>query len=278
MIKWVYYNHAIIPVISPHKEIILGKEEINRLWKKKWKGLALFIKWTSNYNCKDKTQWWYCIKEGCFNIDNIKAKRRYEIKKGIKNFNVLLINPKEYLDEILKIQIGSYETYPAKYRPRLKNEKNKILEEIEEDAKKVDVFGAFDNTTNLLCGYVVIKHIDNFLALSKLKVLPMYEKKAINAALIYTVLENYKDELKRGIYISDGERNIRHETKFQDYLEKYFEFKKVYCQLNIEYRKEIRILIKLLFPFRYFLKKLPSNKFVHNLNSILLLEEIRRKF
>lgn len=67
-----------------------------------------------------------------------------------------------------------------------------------------------------------------------------------------------------------------HEIHFQDWLEKYFQFRKAYCVLHIEYRKPIGIVIKILYPFRELLKKKNSG-LLKKINAILLMEEWKRE-
>lgn len=111
-----------------------------------------------------------------------------------------------------------------------------------------------------------------------LKTIPKYEKLQINAAIIAVALENINHELNNGFYICDGERNILHETAFQSYLEKYFGFRKAYCRLNVDYRLIICIIINFLYPFRKIIKKFDDFSIFNKINSILYMEEIRKKF
>ncbi len=73
--------------------------------------------------------------------------------------------------------------------------------------------------------------------------------------MVARILEDNNDSLNKGFYINDGARSIRHETAFQDYLEKYFGFRKAYCKLHIAYRFPVNIAVKLLYPFRKKIKK-----------------------
>lgn len=274
MIKWNYYNRALIPEIAPHEEIDEKNIKFKKIWKMNWKEKPLLIKWTTDFDCLYKTEWWYCIKDSPFNINDLKAKRRYEITKGIKNFKIEIINPENYFEDIFIILLKAYEGYPLKYRPKI------IKEEIRKNIKKwssYTVFGAFDFNQNL-CGYAIVNRKINFIELKVLKTIPKYEKKGINAGIIYFILEYYKEALSKGIYICNGERNISHETNFPEYLEKYFMFRKAYCKLNLKYRKSLEIVLKIIFPFRKFIKKIDKNIFLHKVNSILVLEEIRRSF
>ena len=77
-------------------------------------------------------------------------------------------------------------------------------------------------------------------------------------------------------YVCDGARNINHETAYQDYLEKYFGFRKAYCKLNIAYNPKIGWIVKCLYPLRGIFKKFDSIKIVHLINGVLKMEEYSR--
>ena len=50
-------------------------------------------------DCGYETNWWYVVKDTPFDLNSLKAKRRYEINKGIKNFEVIDIDPKNYSED-----------------------------------------------------------------------------------------------------------------------------------------------------------------------------------
>ena len=105
---------------------------------------------------------------------------------------------------------------------------------------------------------------------------PAYEKMQINAALVNGICEYYNDRLSKDFYIVDGERNILHETAFQDYLERYFGFRKAYCKLHIKYRRGIGVIVWLLYPFRKLIAKM-NFKTAKLVTGVLKMEEISRQ-
>lgn len=139
------------------------------------------------------------------------------------------------------------------------------------------VWGAFDLKTGDMCGYAhVIKYKDH-CSFSTLKTKPSCESKGINAALCYQVVMNCEKELERGdFYISDGAKNLSHETHFQDYLCKYFMFRKAYCCLNVCYPLRMKLIVSFIYPFRSLLMKLDSFKLIHAVNSLLKIEQTSR--
>lgn len=118
--------------------------------------------------------------------------------------------------------------------------------------------------------------MEEYAVLAVQKVKPEYERYAVNASLVYFILEYYQEKLKQKYYIVDGERSISHETSFQDYLEKYFGFRKAYCYLHIEYRPIIEKIVFFLYPFQKALNKFDQVRIIHEINAVLNMEQIKR--
>lgn len=268
---WRYYNHAMIPTTAPHLMPDLAPLDDGSIWK--CSGAPLLARWTTEFDCGYETSWWYCIKDEPFDISNINSKKRYEINKGKKNFDVRVINPTDYVDEIYNVTIAAYESWPEKYRPAI--EVNKFKSGIK-DWENKRILAAFTKEDSLLVGYAYLTEHDCYVDFNMLRVVPKYERLAINAAIVNGIVELYNEKLSESYYILDGARSISHETAFQDYLEKYFEFRKAYCNLHIKYRAGIGVLIKCLYPFRSLLRKLDSVGPFHSINGLLFMESIAR--
>lgn len=273
---WQYYNHALVPDVAPDSEVDISMIESGDIWNVCNKK-AILARWTSNFDCGYETEWWYVIKDTPFNIADIKAKRRYEINKGNKNFYVKKINPSDYLEELYRVQITAYSAYPKKYRPVV--DKMSWQNKIKNSWMTSDiyVFGAFSKETNEFCGYAKLSKKATCINFEILKTDPSFEKYSINAAIVAYILDFFRKELEDIYYICDGARNIQHETAFQNYLEKYFEFRKAYCNLNVVYRPGLNVIIKFLYLFRNVLLKFDNISFIHKLNGVLTMENLIRK-
>ena len=268
---WKVYQKALLPVAPPpYGEILTFK--LAKLLKKERCYLARYV---SDFDCNKPTEWWYCIKDDVLNIEKLKAKRRYEITRAVKNVNVRIIQPIEYTQELYQITIDSFSEYPKYYRPRL------TLEDFEKRVtgwSSAECFGAFDQENGKLCGYAVCEVKEDCVFFSVLKIDPAVVFKKVNAALVYYICVKYLNEEKVR-YICDGERNIRHETNFQDYLVKYFGFRYAYCHLHIVYRPFFKRILFLLFPFRSVVERLATcGPIFYNLHCLLKQEAIRRTF
>lgn len=242
---WQYYNHAAIPTTAPYEEPDITPIQNGSIWKVK--GRPLLARWTTEFDCGYETNWWYVIKDAPFDIGDLKSKRRYEINKGIKFFDARVIDPTNCKEELYEIQVAAFSAYPEKYRPTV--EKDAFIKGIN-GWNKYTVFGAFFRETGKLAGYAFCKESTcRFVDFSVLKTIPEYEKYAINAALVAGTLSHYTKLLEAGGILCDGARSINHETAFQDYLEKYFGFRKAYCKLHIVYRPRIQLIVKIFFCY-----------------------------
>lgn len=270
---WKYYNRAAIPTTPPHTAPDMTPITDGRIWQIDG-GKPLLVRYTSDYDCADATEFWYVVKDTPLDLSALKAKRRYEINKGLKNFDVLPIDPTLYGEALYEVQQAAFSAYPAKYRPRL--DRDAFLTGLG-GWTDCTVYGAFSREDGRLAGYSILQNErDGYADFSVQKTDPAYESKGLNAALVAGMLEDKRELLLSGGYICDGARSISHETAFQDYLEKYFGFRKAYCGLELVYRPPVRLCVALLFPFRSLLRRLDSVGAIHRINGVLTMEAIRR--
>lgn len=268
---WRYYNHAAVPTTPPHIEPDLTPIKNGAVWRNLGRA-PLLARWTSDWDCGYETNWWYLIKDTPFDIAKLKSKRRYEINKGRKHFEAKRIDPAKFKQEIYETTIKAFESYPSKYRPSI--EETKFKNGIDK-WNELTVIGAIERESGKLEGYAYLKDEKMHSDLVVLRVNPDMEKYSINAALVDGIMEEYKDKLNGDYYISDGARTVLHETSFQDYLEKYFDFRKAYCNLHIKYRPIIGISVKMLYPFREIING--NTRIGSQIIAVLKLEEFRQK-
>ena len=269
---WKYYNHAAIPAVAPHENVDASPVKSGSIWS--LDGEPMLARWTSDFDCGYETNWWYVIKDMPYDINEVKAKRRYEVNKGVKNFDVKPVDCCSMAEDL-------YEIAHANYSQRSKGneisiDKNDYISSVKKWHNYM-VFGAYEKESGRLCGYARLQLLDKCIDFMNLTTLPQYEKLGINAAIVYALLQEFSEKLANGYYICDGQKNVLHKTAFQDYLEKYFGFRKAYCKLHVRFRPKLRIPVKLLFPFRGLLKMLDGIGIIHQINSVLALEESARK-
>lgn len=273
--QWKYYNHAMIPACAPHITPDLLSVKNKTIWTQEKGKKPLLVRWTTDFDCSFPTEWWYVIKDTPFDLMAMKSKRRYEINKGNKFFEVKEIDAGQYKEKIFEVMEAAFSAYPPKYRPVLTEER--IYTEIESWKDKYRTLGAFSKEFGELCGYALITEEKEYAELNVVKTMPAFEKYAVNAAIGYKIVTLYQEKLEQGYYLCNGSRNVSHETAYADYLEKYFDFRKVYCHLHICYRWYVRLVVYVLYPLRKYLKKADHIAILHNVNALLAMEEFKRK-
>jgi len=271
MKDWKYYNHAMIPTTPPHETPDTSYIENGEIWKHPRK--PLMAQWSSNFDCPEETDWWYIIKDEPFDVSSLKSKRRYEITKGNKFFEIHDINPCDYVDELFIVYREALTSYSQGKVKRL--DKNHFANVVS-SWKFYKIYGAFYKETGELCGYALLKKNGVYIDFTSLKTIPKFEKCGVNAALVSKILLDHTVFLSNGGYICDGSRNINHETAFQNYLEKYFKFRKAYCKLHIKYRPGVTFIINVAYFLRKVLLQFDKYHFIHLVNSVLKMEEISR--
>jgi len=109
-----------------------------------------------------------------------------------------------------------------------------------------------------------------------LKSNPDFEKKRVNLAIMYCVYNYFRKDIEQGKYLCGGTRNVYHKTNFQEFREDNLGFRKAHAHLHIKYVPFIALLIKILYPLRKIIKKIPFT-IANQVSGILLMEEICRK-
>jgi len=272
--EWRYYNHSLLPTCAPHETPNTSLLSNRDFWTAGWPSKPLFARWTSDFDCNQHTEWWYCVKDTPYEIDSLSSKKRYVITKARKFFNVKIINPVDYAEELASVQIAAFSAYPESYRPNVNYEN--LVSYFSQETNSI-YFGAFFVDTNELCGYSVLTEHKNYVSFSVQKTKPNFEKYEVNAALVDCICLHYSPFLSKEFYIYDGERSIFHETSFQSYLEKYFGFRKVYCKLHLRYRPVVAAIIHVIYPFRKLFSN-SNNSLLKKVNAVLKMETIRKSF
>ncbi len=264
-VNWKLYQGALLPDAPPHYEIELSQKEIQYLMKK---FKPYFIRYCNEWD-RGSGEFWYVIKDEKEDLNKYKAKVRYQIKKGLKNCRVEKVDNKYIADNGYEVYQEAFKNYNTFLQPISKNKFQNSLINVEGD-----FFGVFYE--NDLIAYAQNFLQENVCNYSTIKLHPSFLKYYPSYALIYEMNRYYLNE-KNFLYVSDGARSLSHQTKIQDFLIQKFKFRKAYCRLNVLYRKDIEMLVKILYPFRKRIYK-SNNKILQKIAVVLKHEEIRKSY
>ena len=275
--KFVYYNHSYIPAIPeipigcqlPFRKVEASADEQN---------FAFFASYITEFDCSEQTDWWFTIKDSEYDLSKLNSKKRYEITKAKKFCDSKKIKPLEYEADLFEVFCKSFEGYTTVERPKniiRKDFHNNIISMTND--KYCDVYGCFYRETERLVGFLVMYRREHIYGLTQLKTIPEYEKYNSNFSLLDAMLSDCNEQLiNHTLIISNGSRTIRHQTNFNDFLEKYFGFRKAYAKLVIVYRFPFGAIVSVLRPFMRFLEK-TKNPFLYNVYSVLRMDLCKYK-
>ncbi len=264
---WKYYNHAAIPTTPPHLEPDLRPIKDGTIWK--LNGNPLLARWSTDFDCGYETEWWYVIKDAPFSLDDISSKNQKSIRQALRKCDVRQIDVKDYFEEIYECYSSAYTKYENADNML---SKDKFFEFCNNQSDNTEYWAGFDKETGKLIGYLTVSVYDIFTELCIAKFNPEFSNRRVSDALYYTVLEHYLNNCGKK-YISSGTRNINHKTNTQEYKIKRFGFRKAYCNLHIVYNPKVSFIMKIIYIFRNLLKKFDRITLIHQINSLVLMEE-----
>ena len=265
-IGFMVYQKCLMADSAPH---IIPDNSLNIRGTMR-KERAMFASYITEYDCENKTAWWYCIKDNEYDVSKLKAKQRYEITKGRRNFYVKEINLVDYEEQIFIIDKKKFAEYPDAYKPTLKPTAHEhILSLIASDQRS---FGLFDRKSSELKGYYICgERTFPCIQLSSTGIDPSTYKDNSSAALMDGILTYYQNKAVK-CYLCDGARNIRHITQYQKFLCSVFNFRYAYCKMKMIYPLWMKIAVTILKPFENMLIK-SLNSFLYNIACVLKMDK-----
>lgn len=245
---WHYYNHALPPDCAPHEAVVFASAKFDVPFN--CGGVPLMVRWTSDFDCNRTISWWYEILDRLFDMASLKAKRRYVVRKRVSNFDVRVVDPRDYSEEIADVAVAAVAAY----------EGVSGADDLDTWGRKAEgwtgtVFGAFPKDGGLMAAWAQLNDHGSYADFMSMKADSDQERLEVNAALVKCVVDHYSERLERDFYICDGECSVLYLTAFRDYLEKYFGFRKAYCTLNLRFRFPVNVIAACLRPFRKRIKR-----------------------
>ncbi len=267
-INWYKYHGIVLPKTPPHQEIVLSQNEQRELLKK---SKAYLLRWTSDWD-RNESQFWYVVKDNFGNLDELSANTRSKVRRGLKHCNVVKVLPKDIANDGYEVYVSAMNNYKTNLNIISENEfcNNKV------NSEDYDVWAVYEKSTGKMIAYSSNNVQNNICNYTEIKFHSKYLKLYSSYALFYEMNHYYLEE-KNFLYVHDGARSIAHDTNIQSFLIDKFKFRKAYCRLNIIYRKDINIIVKILYPFKTIISKLKFS-ITNKISVLLKQEEIRRSF
>lgn len=229
---------------APHKEPKLEKKEWQALLKKG----GLLVRNTFDFDQNEESCFWYIIKDTFCGLEDYSSNERNKIRRSNKVLTFKRINVDLLKQKGWKIIEATYSDYAV--NDRMMNETIYLDYLSSCERQSFDYWGVFDQEQ--LIGFCTVwLWSPDSCEYGLIGILPEYKHNNTYPyyGLFYNMNAYYLGE--RGFrYVSDGARSITEHSNIQDFLIQNFNFRRAYCQLAVHYCWWMKIVVKMLYPFR----------------------------
>ncbi|MBS4033783.1 MAG: hypothetical protein KGZ85_04910 [Ignavibacterium sp.] len=235
---WIIRNSMLLPMSMPHTVQKINRNSVKEQLKK---STALLAHWSTEWNSMESEWWWTCCDLQNYDlevIENVNARRA--IRKGLTYCEVKRINPQDFVELAYPIFFKSLVSYriPLSRIPSKEEYKKTIFQNAQYSG--FELWGVF--IEERLVGFSTCIYLDNAVNLGSTKSDPDYHKFNSNNALFYHITKYYINECKVK-YITNGYRNLLHQTNINNFLIK-MGYRKIYCRLNVELSFKLSAFVK----------------------------------
>ncbi len=231
---WREYQRMVTPLGPAILDYSIIEDEAKYLLSQFSK--ALLVRWTDGFNNYSQSEEWYAvILDKFYDLDELSSKNRSEIRRGLKNCTVEMVDAKFIAENGYDVFISAFDRYKGVKVPKI------TREEFKKQKLVLDRFGDIVHFWGVFYKGELIAYSENYVyenieaSYSTIKFHPDYLKLYPSYALIYTMNKYYLKDNKFE-YVNDGFRNILHQTNIQGFLMEKFRFRKAYTGLYIFYR------------------------------------------
>ncbi|MGQ4880211.1 hypothetical protein ACOJCM_16725 [Billgrantia sp. LNSP4103-1] len=267
---WRKHLGALLPLSMPHRSPGLRQSQAIALLAKHF---AYLVRWESDFDSATPGEWWHVIKSEPEELGNLSANTRNKVRRGERQFLIEAVSRERILDEGHEVYCKAYQRYDT-FEPMMsKVAFNKAILAL---PKETEFWAVRDRNTGAMEAFSENLVIDGACFYLTIWLSPDSLKRYASYALIHHMNRHYLNT--RGLaYVSDGARNISHESGIHDFLIERFGFRRAYARLHIAYFPLLIPVIHALFPFRRKIGRAQGN--VWKKVAVLLEQEaIRRSF
>ena len=227
-------------------------------------GGGYFVRNVFDFDCEEKTSFWYVIKDSFGGMEELSSKMRNQVKRCFKTMRVEQISAEYLMANGYEVYVAAAENYRIKAAvPTRKEFETRIKKSV-----KNEFWGVIDIETEQLVAFSINQVTEDVCNYSTMKAIPKYQKRYAYYGLIFE-MNRYYLEVRKVKYVNDGARSITHHSNIQPFLIEKFKFRKAYCHLHLTYKWWFGMVVRVLYPFRRVIK-------VAKVKAILNMEAMAR--
>ena len=230
------------------------------------KGGGYAVRNVFDFDRVSSSEFWYIVKDSFGGMEELSAKTRNQVRRCFRECDIRMVT----IEEIKKSGYTIYKAAHKGYKVKSAVLSQKDYEEgLSSISDRQEFWGAFDKQTGIMIAYaqnIITGEVCNY---SVLKAIPDFQKRCYPYyGLIYEMNRHYL--VDRGYrFVSDGARTMTNHSNVQQFLVEKFAFRKAYCHMKMYYKWWLRLVVKLIYPFRRCIR-------VAAVNTLLRMEEVSR--
>ncbi len=243
----------VAPVGPAAQRYSLTRQQARELQKKLG---GWWVSWTDGFAAEaDAAKWHAVVCRQFVPLENMPAKRRYEVNRGFKNCDVRRVDAAEIAQNGYETHVAALAGYTAG-RPVSVPSREDFSARVLTDMPFGDIkhhWAAYHQGRMIAfaqCWLYDRIEVDYTLIKLHPESRPLYA----GYALVQRMNEFYLRE-QSFEYVNDGWRSILHETAVQDFLTGKFNFEKVGARLHIAFRPPLGALLNVSAPLHPILRK-----------------------
>lgn len=264
-VKYGNYRHALIWEDAIHLEPELTKEQAFFILNN---SCSWMLRNLYNFDCPERTNFWYIIKDSYSESDYSKKVRKYIAKANLK-FEIRRISKERMTKQGFDIYEKAHHHYKVNDGFHLK--KRDFVTELNEMNDEYEFWGCIDRDTDIIQAYSICHVHDGMCWFKYSRVNPEFLPKYYPMYGLYDARNRYYLEEQKLKYVLTSARSITEHSEIQSFLIEKFGFRKAYCNLRIYYKPWLKFLISIAFPFRNYIPLKP-------IKNLLAFESLNRGF
>ena len=273
-IYWYEYNSFLRPACLPHCCPPISVTDASQAIE--ITGLP-FARWETDWEAREPTHWWCINRYPPYDMASLSGNTRSKIRRGQKRYHGRLVTPSEISTHCFAVCEKAVSRFGDLSFLPLREELNSLADAAAQFPDCLEVFGVFCDEK--LIGFSGNYVDGNAVLIDKLWYDPEHLSSYSSYVLVDAMLSFYLNDRKVE-YLSDGSRNLHHQTNVHDFLVQKFGFVRVGATLNLCYARWFGAAVRVVFPFRAGVSSLASKSgsgTIKKIDGILRQEEIARR-
>lgn len=240
---WRHHHGAFVPLTMPHAQPALSSLDALRLVVR---GRGAFVRWEKDFDQLGASEWWHVIKDAPEDLSDLSKKTRHQVRRGLNRFVAEPEGRETIVPEGYDVYCAAFDRYET-FEEMLSADDFRAA--VEALPTETEFWAVRDRDSGRMVAFSENLVRDNAAFYDTI----WFEREALKAyagyVLFHEMNKHYLNE--RGLrYVSDGARNISHQTNVHDFLEQKFGFRRAYARLRVVYFPGVGLAVRLLYPFR----------------------------